>query len=338
MTPHNKKSFLEAHEAVSLHGSIFKAAIALGIPYQTFRRRYNRALQLLNMPDVRFSPRSLGREPLAIPYSADKARNSELIMELEPIRDGTAICFSDCHWRSLSQARSVSHEALLHVARHIKPGFLFCLGDAVDMGAVSRHPPLMWSEVRKPTVKEELAAAQTHLRDIREAAGDPECYWVRGNHDDRYDKFLSANAAAFEGMGAFTLQDQFPDWPMCYRLDVGDVSMVHRYHGGVHAAYNNALKSGRTIISGDTHALDVRPLNHWSKRIWGVQCGMLGDPTWPQFHYRLGIPGHQNQGFVVLSWKDGAMMPPEICEVSDGAAWFRGQLICGRVRKKAGRG
>jgi hypothetical protein len=125
---------------------------------------------------------------------------------------------------------------------------------------------------------------------------------------------------------------------MTYRLDVGDVSFVHRYHGGIHAGYNNAMKAGRSIISGDTHALDVRPLNHWTKRIYGVQTGMLGDPNWPQFNYRLGIPGYQNQGFVVLTWRDGALAPPETCEVVNGAAWFRGQVICGRVRIKAGRG
>lgn len=327
-----------AYEAVAEHGSVMVAAKANGLPYETMRNRYQRAMQLYNKPDIRSSARSLAREPISKPWSETEECNSALVMEVPAIKDGVGIVFSDCHWRSLSQPRSLSHEALLILARHIKPGFLFCNGDALDMGSVSRHPPLMWSDNQKPNVAEELAAGQTHLRELREAAGDPTCYWIRGNHDDRYDKYLAAHAAAFEGMGAFSLQDQFIDWPMTYRLDVGDVSFVHRYHGGVHAGYNNAMKAGRSIISGDTHALDVRPLNHWSKRIYGVQTGMLGDPNWPQFNYRLGIPGHQNQGFVVLTWRDGALAPPETCEVVDGAAWFRGQVICGRVRIKAGRG
>lgn len=338
MNPHNLKNYEAAYAAVLKHGSVQGAAKAEGIPTQTMSFRYKRAMDILKKPDIRSSPKSLARESLAVAYSADKQYNSEMVTSIPAIKEGIGICFSDCHWRSLKQARSVSHEALLIVARHLKPVFLFCLGDALDMGSVSRHPPLMWGDVTKPKVQEELAAAQTHLRDIREAAGEAQCHWVRGNHDDRYDKWLAAHAASFEGMGAFSLQDQFPDWKMTYRLDVGDVSMVHRFHGGIHAGYNNAMRSGRSIISGDTHALDVRPLNYWDKRVWGVQCGMLGDPNWPQFNYRMGIPGYQNQGFVVLSWKDGVLMPPEVCEVTDGAAWFRGQLICGRVRKKAGRG
>jgi hypothetical protein len=211
------------------------------------------------------------------------------------------------------------------------------VGDALDMGSTSRHLPLMWSDVSKPKVKDELAAGQTHLRDLREAAGDPECYWIRGNHDDRFDKYLAAHAAAFEGMGAFTLADWFQDWRMCWRLDVGDnVSFVHRFHNGVHAGYNNAMKSARTVISGDTHALEVKPWNNWTRRLWGVQCGMIGDPAWPCFNYRLAQPGQQQPGFIVLTWKDGELMTPEPCEVVNGAAWFRGEPVAGRVRVKAG--
>lgn len=329
---------IAAHEAVAESGSIQAAAKRLDVPYETLRNRYHRAIEILKKPDVRHSTQSLAREPVANLYDEKNEARPEMVMEIPPISDGTAIVFSDCHWRSLQQPRTLSHEALLILARHIKPGFLFCAGDALDMGSVSRHPPLGWGDVKKPNVKEELAAGQTHLRDLREAAGNPQCYWVRGNHDDRYDKFLSAHAAAFDGMGAFALQDQFLDWPMTYRLDVGDVSIVHGWHSGIHSAYNNALKSGRTIISGHTHTLDVRPLNHWSKRIWGVQAGTLADKNWPQFNYTMGLPGQHNQGFVVLTWRDGALQPPELCEVSDGAAWFRGQLVCGRVRIKAGRG
>lgn len=334
----NLADLQKTYDAVLKHGSIQAAAKNLHLPYETCRAQYHRAMRLMNKPDIRSSRQSITREPIAKPWSESEQVNSALVLEVPAIKDGVGIVFSDCHWRSLSQARSLSHEALLILARHIKPGFLFCNGDALDMGSVSRFAPTMWEDIKKPNVAEELAAGQTHLRELREAAGDPTCYWIRGNHDDRYDKYLAAHAAAFEGMGAFSLQDQFIDWPMTYRLDVGDVSFVHRYHGGVHAGYNNAMKSGRSIISGDTHALDVRPLNHWSKRIYGVQTGMLGDPAWPQFNYRLGIPGHQQQGFVVLTWRDGVLAPPETCEVVDGAAWFRGQLICGRVRIRAGRG
>ena len=174
-----------AYDAVAQHGSIMGAAKAVGLAYETFRNRYQRAMQIYNKPDVRTALRSVAREPVAKPWSEEEQVNSALVMEVPAIKDGVGIVFSDCHWRSLSQPRSLSHEALLILARHIKPGFLFCNGDALDMGSVSRHPPIMWGEVSKPKVAEELAAGQTHLRELREAAGDPTCYWIRGNHDDQ---------------------------------------------------------------------------------------------------------------------------------------------------------
>jgi hypothetical protein len=336
MNDAERGKMLHAHAAVKEHGGINAASKATGISYTTTRKYYNLAMAHLRLPDVRHHPKSLAHTPLS---DAPQAIASELILSLPPIQNGTALAFSDCHWTSLVQPLSLAHEALLVMARHLQPDFLFCVGDALDMGSTSRHPPLMWSDVSKPKVKDELAAGQTHLRDLREAAGNPECFWIRGNHDDRFDKYLAAHAAAFEGMGAFTLADWFPDWRMCWRLDAGDnVSFVHRFHNGVHAGYNNAMKSARTVISGDTHALEVKPWNNWTRRLWGVQCGMIGDPAWPCFNYRLAQPGQQQPGFIVLTWKDGELMTPEPCEVVNGAAWFRGEPVAGRVRVKAGRG
>lgn len=334
------------HRAVCVHGSISKAWKAVdakrdppfesGLSWTMARQHYDAAINALRLKDVRTDARSLAHSPAA--KLTDSVR-SEVIHEIPAIENGVVIAFGDCHWTTLKQPRSLAHEALITLTRHLKPGFLFCVGDALNMGTVSRHPPLMWSDTKQPKVVDEIAAGQTYMREIREAAGDPDCYWIRGNHDDRFDKYLAAHAAAFEGMGAFSLQDQFPDWRMTWRLDVGEqLSVVHRWHAGIHAAYNNAMKSGRTIISGDTHALQVRPLNKWGSRSWGIECGMLGDPNWPCFNYRLGIEGQWQPGFAVLTFRDGVMATPEVVEVRDGAAWFRGEPIAGRVRVKAGRG
>lgn len=62
---------------------------------------------------------------------------------------------------------------------------------------------------------------------------------------------------------------------------------------------------------------------------------MLADPRWPQFHYRLGNHGQQRMGFAVLTWRSGVLQPPELCECVDGAAWFRGEVVAGRLRVKA---
>lgn len=346
MREHKRLRAEAVHQSVMRHGSIMAAWKAMnktleppfsgGISLTTARELYSEAVNALKLPDVRSSKKSLAHSPI---IADPELPGTETITRIPPIMNGTAIAFGDCHWTTLKQPISLAHEALLSVARRLTPDYLFCVGDALNMTTVSRHAPLMWSDLRQPKVVDEIACGQAHMRELREAAGNPECYWIRGNHDDRFDKYLAAHAAAFDGMGAFTLADQFPDWRMTWRLDIGDnVSFVHRYHSGVHAAYNNAMKAGRTVISGDTHALQVRPLNKWGGRSWGVECGMLGDPNWPVFNYRLGIEGQWQPGFVILNFRDGVLAPPEIVEVLDGAAWFRGEPIYGRVRVRAGRG
>jgi hypothetical protein len=162
---------------------------------------------------------------------------------------------------------------------------------------------------------------------------------VRGNHDDRFDKYLALNAAMFEGVEGFDFANQFPDWQMCHRLDLNDTVVMHRFHGGIHAGWNNAAKSGMNFISGDTHSLEVKPMVDMRGRRYGVQTGMLGDPAWPCFGYTQGNTRLWNPGFAVLTYRNGELMPPELCEIVNGVAWFRGQQLAGkpRVRVQAGR-
>ena len=43
--------------------------------------------------------------------------------------------------------------------------------------------------------------------------------------------------------------------------------------------------------------------------------------------YAENAPSQACSGFVVLTWKDGRMLPPEMCEVIDGKAYFRGEVV-----------
>ncbi len=104
----NLADLQEAYDAVLKYGSVQAAAKTLNIPYETFRNRYQRAMKLFNKPDIRSSRQSITREPIAKPWSETEQINSALVMEVPAIKNGVGIVFSDCHWRSLSQARSLS--------------------------------------------------------------------------------------------------------------------------------------------------------------------------------------------------------------------------------------
>jgi hypothetical protein len=62
--------------------------------------------------------------------------------------------------------------------------------------------------------------------------------------------------------------------------------------------------------------------------LYGVDTGMLADPWGPQFAYVEQGPRNWRSGFAVLTFADGLLMPPELCQVvADGVAFFRGERI-----------
>ena len=97
----------------------------------------------------------------------------------------------------------------------------------------------------------------------------------------------------------------------------------------VHAGYNNTLKSGRSIVTGHLHRLLVTPWADYNGRRWGVDTGTLSDPLSAQFEYGENNSTPHTPGFAVLTFKDGYMLPPELCEVINGRAYFRGEEVGG---------
>ena len=242
------------------------------------------------------------------------------------IDTGSIIVFSDAHWWP-NQPMSAAHSALLTLITAIKPQALIANGDVFDGARVSRHAPLGWVDL--PTVKQELDICEEFLHEIQMTSKVKGCsfFWNIGNHDQRFDRMLVQNAAEYEGVVS-RLEDRFSTWNFAWSVNVNDHTMIkHRYHNGIHAGYNNAVKSGRSIVTGHLHRLLVTPWADYNGRRWGVDTGTLSDPLAPQFEYGENNPTPHCSGFAVLSFKDGLLLPPELCEVINGNAYFRGQQV-----------
>ncbi len=243
------------------------------------------------------------------------------------IEDGNIIVFSDAHFWP-DQPKTLSHLALLELIKDLKPKVVVANGDIFDGARVSRHAPMGW--VKTPTVKEELDICDEYLHEIRLAANPKQCafFWNMGNHDQRFDRMLAQNSAEFEGVLS-RLEDRFSDWDFAWSLAVNENVMIkHRFQSsGIHAGYNATLKGGVTTVSGHTHLLEVKPWADYNGRRWGVQTGSLADQLNAQFEYQENNPSPSCQGFAVLSFRDGILAPPELCEVIGNGAYFRGQEI-----------
>ena len=244
------EQFLEAWER-SGH-SPNKTAKLLGVNERTVYRRRDAIEQRMGQP-VRS-----GKKPWRPVFENVKNVGVE---------NGHVVVFSDGHfWPG---ERTVAFEALLKITKKIKPRVLIANGDMVDGASTNRHDPNGWSE--NPSVLEEIETVAENLHELRLAAPrGTECLWNIGNHDLNFERRLCTSVPQFAKMPMMRLQDHFPDWEMQWATEINDdVIVKHRWHNGIHAGYNNALKSGRTIVTGHLHRLLITP---WG----GLQWPALG--------------------------------------------------------------
>jgi hypothetical protein len=244
---------------------------------------------------------------------------------------GTVIIGSDLHaWPG---DRSTAFAAMVQLVRDLNPSMVILNGDAVDGATISRHPAL--ANATMPTIVDELASVKEHLAEIESAAplGCP-LVWPQGNHDQRFMARLAANASEYRGVTGFDLSDHFPSWELCMSIWInGTVVVKHRNAGGIHGAYNNVLKSGKTMVTGHTHRLQAIQYNDYNGLRWGVECGTLSSfgPETDKYLYAEDAPMNWSQGFVVLTFtSSGELLEPELCRVLRGVAYFRGQPVISR--------
>lgn len=239
--------------------------------------------------------------------------------------NGVALVGSDAHfWPG---QRSTAFRAFLAIAKREKPQLVIMNGDVIDGASISRHSRIGWEN--QPTVKQELDVAQERLKEIKKVTPESDHFWTLGNHDARFELRLAEVASEFADVPGIHLRDHFPDWRPAWAIDVnGDTIIKHRYKGGVHAAYNNAKDSGRNIITGHLHALNVSAYTDYNGTRWGVDGGTLAAIAGPQFYnYTEQNPLNWRSGFVRLRFEDGKLMWPDVLYVVDerkGIVNYRG--------------
>ena len=237
------------------------------------------------------------------------------------VKNGNVFIASDCHYWPGEE--TTAHKAFVKLLNEMKPQTIVLNGDVFDGARISRHEPLMGTN--PPTAKQEIEACVDRLDESANASKNARKFWTFGNHDVRLHRYIAMNAP--ELTDALNLFDYFPGWLTSWRVDINDVIVKHRWHNGIHATYNNTLKSGRSIVTGHLHRLQAATWADYNGRRWGVDSGTLAEPTGEQFVYTEMNPTPWASGFVVLTFLDGKLLTPEFCEVLDGVAYFRGKPV-----------
>lgn len=257
--------------------------------------------------------------PYAPPAHFERRRRFE-------VRDGVVVVFSDAHFAP--DHNTVAQDALETLCRELKPVVVVSNGDELDAAQLSKWPIL--SHHKTYSLREQLDCLKLHMDAIQRAAG-PKCRLAAtlGNHSVRLSRYIASVAEHFLDMPYTRLEDWIPAWPLSWTVEIntggpGMTVIRHRNQAGM--LHLQGQKAGCHYIHGHCHKLGVHRLPTFNGVRYSLDTGSLADPDSDVFDYAEGAPNHC-QGFAVLTFKDGKLLPPELVEVVEGTAYFRGSPV-----------
>jgi hypothetical protein len=242
------------------------------------------------------------------------------------IKDGVVVVFSDPHWTP--DHSTTGQNALEEVVKELRPSLVVCGGDALDGNVISKWDPTRGHHKRF-SLREELDTCVEHFTAIEAVAGKAELAWTLGNHDTRLSRYVAVQADQLLDLPYTRLEDWFPKWPLSWTVEInpgapGMTVIRHRNQAGM--LHMQAMKAGCHYAHGHLHKLNVHRFPTFQGVRYSVDCGSLADPDSDPFDYAEGNPDHA-QGFVVLTFKNWKLLPPELVEIVEGTAYFRGREI-----------
>ena len=242
------------------------------------------------------------------------------------IQNGTVLIGSDAHYWPGDP--STAHRAFVLMCKRLKPAAVIMNGDVLDASTISKHMPIGWE--KRPKLIDEIETAKERLKEIyRTVPFKTRKIWTLGNHDARFETRLAHVAQEYALIHGVHLRDHFPDWDAAWSVWInGDVIVKHRFKSGIHAPHNNTMWAGKTMVTGHLHSMKVQPLTDYNGTRWGVDGGCLANPDHAAFvDYTEDAPKNWRSGFVVLTFREGRLLWPELVSVFDkNHVEFRGEV------------
>jgi len=204
-------------------------------------------------------------------------------------------------------------ELMLRAARVFRPEIIVILGDFADFYAVSSHDK---APDRSRSLKDEVREVNTALTQIQELGAERVIY-VSGNHEDRYDRYISTRAPEFFGMASlkeiFKIEERGWEWvPYKSHLTLGKLHITHDCgKAGKFAHYDAQQAFEGNVILGHTHRLGYAVVgNAEGKPHLGAMLGWLGDVNQVEYMHRIRALRDWAHGFGI-----GYLLPDESVHV-----------------------
>lgn len=184
----------------------------------------------------------------------------------------------------------------------LKPDGVIVFGDFGDCHSISRHA----KDSDKPRhFKVEVAGINRGLDDL-DALGAKYKWFIKGNHEERLDKYIRENAEALEGMvtieGCLNLEKR--GWnvvPYMEYLKLGKMHFTHDAgYAGKYAVYETQAVFEGNVAFGHTHRLGwIVVGNAKGKPHVGVNLGWLGDFDAVHYEKRIKTRRAWSHGFGI---------------------------------------
>jgi len=247
----------------------------------------------------------------------------------------TMLAFSDVH---IPHQNPRAVEVFCRAAERIRPDLIVCLGDLLDCGQFSAHPPTYG--MPETDYVEDLRQANA-LLDRLQGACD-RLVIVEGNHEYRLDRWAAATA---EGRGAYTMlapRTRLTDGRKCTYVRYGSANgayphhrvnsriiAVHGWSYARHATKQHLqISQGRSVIHGHTHRADASIVQSiWSAgkviqaRSTGCLCKPIplygtGRPVEWVNAFVLGYLGRRSDTLYTIPIMDSRCILPDGAEVA----------------------
>ena len=199
--------------------------------------------------------------------------------------------------------------ALIAFATWFKPDIVFYMGDLIDFYAISHF---VKDPIRTMMLQSEIDISVRIVKKINAAVNGSQKYFIRGNHEQRLQKYLWTKAAELSGLRDLKLEHilHLDELGIKY---IGEGRMKFRgmvvKHGdivrkfGAYTGRGELESTGISGISGHTHRLAIYPLTNEAGNFIWMECGCLCKLN-PE--YMNGKVPNWQQGFGIGFYKEGS--------------------------------
>lgn len=265
-----------------------------------------------------FKPKTNDTNPYKLPDSEEKERKPILL----PKGCNNILLLSDLHipYHSIEAIT-----AALDYGKREQVNTIVINGDLMDFYMMSRFE----KDPRKRSIKYEFDATKEFLRVLRKTFPNAHIYWLKGNHDTRYEHFLMAKAPEIFDDPYYALDERLRLSEERVTL-INDKTLVkagklfihhgHLFFRGFIAPVNSArglfMKAKQSAIVGHVHKVSEHNETNLAGELtscWSTGCLCELSPDYSPFannyshgfaHIRVQDNGHYNvKNYRILNGK-----------------------------------